>query len=118
MLPVYKLIEVHELLQAGQISQREIARRLRVSRSTVSAVSKGQRPLESLLQRAAETFADQEGGPVGRCPTCGGKVTMPCRACWVRAARQPVALHDPPITRWRGGASTGASAATCANSAA
>lgn len=114
MLPVYKLIEIHELLQSRQVSQREIARRLRVSRSTVAAVSMGRRPLEALLQRAAEQFPDQEGGHVSRCPTCGGKVTMPCRACWVRAVRQPESLHERPTTPWRGGVSTTDAAATCA----
>lgn len=114
MLSVYKLLEIHELLQAREISQREIARRLQVSRSTVAAVAAGRRPIESLLQRAAEQFPDDDAGPVGRCPTCGGKVMIPCRACWVRAIKQPDKLREPPSTPWRGGTCVSETTATCA----
>lgn len=106
MLPVFKLIEVHELLQSGQYSHREVARRASVSRSTVAAVAHGRRPLETLLEREAEAYPDELAGPVGRCPSCGGKVMLPCRACFVRSLKQPETLRDPAPTLWRGSAVT------------
>lgn len=76
--------EVKRLLEAGQMSQREIARRTGVSRATVGSVAMGRRPdYEQLEQeRAAQHWRPQ--GPPRRCPGCGGLVYLPCRLCRLR----------------------------------
>ena len=81
MLSLAMVEEVHRLLGEGQMSQRQIARRLGVSRGSVWAIATGQRglwgrtdapdhPLTRTLRR--------------RCPRCGYLVTMPCVACRAR----------------------------------
>lgn len=79
--------EVQRLLAEGRLSQREIAGRLGVSRGTVNAIALGKRPARLPRQsRPPEVFFPPEG-PVGRCPTCGGLVHMPCLACGLRAMK-------------------------------
>ncbi len=80
--------EIRELLRAGELSQRKIARRLGVSRGSVNAIARGKRPDRSARRSA---FADGFVVPTGlprRCPGCGGMVQMPCLLCYVRAIRQ------------------------------
>ena len=76
--------EIRNLLRAGELSQRKIARRVGVSRGTVNAISRGKRPDYSTRRRSADepTFL---AGPPRRCPGCGGMVRMPCLACRIRA---------------------------------
>jgi len=82
--------EVRDLLADGQISQREIARRLGISRGTVNAIALGRRPDRSSPRRQGPgDFVPPAGVPT-RCPTCGGKVQMPCLACQVRATMRRV----------------------------
>lgn len=80
-----RLVEaIIQLLQEGQLSQRKIAARLGVSRGTVHAVARGKRHANGTSRTAAyEGFVVPEG-PVRRCPDCGGRVMMPCLACWLR----------------------------------
>lgn len=77
--------EIHRLLAEGRLSQRKIARAVGVSRGTVGAIARGQRPERRprARQRADEVVAPR--GPVRRCPECGGLVYTPCLACQVRA---------------------------------
>lgn len=91
--------EIRGLLTAGNYSQRTIARRLGVSRGTVQAVARGKRILYGnrlrssgrdiiapLKQMAGTGFYPPDGMHV-RCPGCGGKVQMPCLACYLRKGK-------------------------------
>lgn len=77
--------EVRRMLRKGQVSQREIAKQLGISRGTVNAIAAGRR-----RDRAAprEPDGDDFIPPAGlpkRCPGCGGWTQMPCLACYIRA---------------------------------
>jgi transcriptional regulator with XRE-family HTH domain len=83
MLALPKVREIERLLLEGKLSYRRIATTLGVSRSTVSAIANGKRPDYEARLRAR--LADEEPlGPLARCPTCGGRVYLPCRLCRVR----------------------------------
>lgn len=86
MLPIGKVKEVERLLAKGGLSQRKIAKEIGVSRATVSAIARGQRPnyAARLLARAAQF---ERLGPIERCPTCGARVYVPCRLCRVRCIK-------------------------------
>jgi len=76
---------IRELLAAGQLSQRKIARRLGVSRGTVAGVAAGRRPdYEAIRRKREESRQPIPLGPLGRCATCGGLVYQPCRLCELR----------------------------------
>ena len=72
--------QVRSLLAEGALSQREIARRLRISRGSVGAIARGTRP------DYTNDFT-YPSGPARRCPECGVKVQMPCLACQLEARR-------------------------------
>jgi transcriptional regulator with XRE-family HTH domain len=78
--------EVQNLLAAGEMSQRAIARILGISRGTVDAIAAGKRPDYEAIRRSRQEneTGDEPIGPPMRCPTCGGLVYMPCRLCAVR----------------------------------
>ncbi len=79
--------EIRLLLASGRISQRGIARRLGISRGTVSAVAQGQRRERTVGPQG--TCEDPEArGPLERCPGCGARVFMPCLACRIRAIQR------------------------------
>ena len=89
--------EVRRLLEQGELSQRKIAVRLGVSRGTVNAIALGKRAVRVRRKIPVDDFLPP-AGPVGRCPTCGGLVRMPCLACRVRAGQrrrpiEPAARH-------------------------
>ena len=76
------LIEAAQrLLVDGKLSRRAIAKKLDVSRGSVSAIASG------LLRPQPQTLPDDgplETGPIERCASCGGRVYAPCRLCRVR----------------------------------
>lgn len=80
--------QIKRLLEEGDLSQREIARQVGVSRGTVNAIARGNRPDYEARGREREDDVVAPGGPPVRCPTCGGMVQMPCLACRVRAVRE------------------------------
>lgn len=83
--------EIRDLLAKGELSQREIARRLEISRGTVNAIALGRRPDHSSpRRRGLSDFIPPAGVPM-RCPICGSKVQMPCLACQVRAIKRRAA---------------------------
>jgi hypothetical protein len=93
--------EIEQLLAEGR-SRREIARRLRVSRSAVRAVAAAAPGLRRLHRNRA-SFDDR---PRQRCPSCEYLVPLPCVYCRAsayrarRCARSPYTAlerekHDP-----------------------
>jgi hypothetical protein len=80
--------EVRRLLGEGCLSQRQIARRLGVSRGTVNAIALGKRRSDSNSRCGCEgaDFTPPTGLPK-RCPGCGGLTQMPCLACYIRAKK-------------------------------
>jgi hypothetical protein len=77
--------QVRDLLAEGLLSQRKIASRVGISRTTVGAIAQGKRPD---CQSPFETYDLPEPvGPPRRCPTCGGLVFMPCLLCHIRAMK-------------------------------
>jgi transcriptional regulator with XRE-family HTH domain len=87
MLALARVKEVERLLAEGNLSQRKIARLLRVSRATVSAIAAGRRP-DYEAQLAARASEFEPLGPIERCPGCGGMVYTPCRLCLVRKLKE------------------------------
>lgn len=84
MLPVATIAEVRRLLREGELSQRQIAAELKVSRGTVGAIARGtrqdRRPRSAV--RVTDVFSPEE--PPERCRGCGALVQMPCVLCRTR----------------------------------
>jgi Helix-turn-helix domain len=87
MLPLSVVEEIDRLLKEGELSQRRIAERLKVSRGTVSAIASGQRGLHGRTP-ADETKGETPALPAERCPKCGFLVYKPCLVCRTRVYRQ------------------------------
>jgi predicted DNA-binding protein (UPF0251 family) len=87
------LYEIQRLILAGELSQREIAAHLGVSRGTVGAIASGRRSLAGREPRRTYSPLTPTMPPV-RCRRCGYRVYSPCMICRVREhrARQQV-LH-------------------------
>jgi transcriptional regulator with XRE-family HTH domain len=83
MLAPAKVEEAKRLVDEGKLSQRKIAKLLGMSRATVAAIASGKRP-DYEARRRALAAEEEPLGPIERCPTCGGRVYMPCRLCRVR----------------------------------
>jgi transcriptional regulator with XRE-family HTH domain len=83
MLAAAKVEEAKRLMIEGKLSQRKVAKLLGMSRATVSAIASGKRP-DYEARRLALAVDEEPSGPIERCPTCGGRVYMPCRLCRVR----------------------------------
>ena len=76
--------EIRRLLGQRRLSQRKIAARIGVSRSTVNAIALGRRAdFPARLSRDDRDFTPPSGLPA-RCPGCGGLVQMPCLLCFLR----------------------------------
>lgn len=86
MLSPAKVAEVEQLLAAGSLSQRAIARRAGVSRGTVAAIASGTRRKKPPRPIAGPPF-NITASPA-RCPQCGRRVHLPCWACAVEAIKQ------------------------------
>ena len=79
--------QVRQLLIEEKLSQRQVARQLGVSRSSVQAIAQG-RHTRDVRPAAAEQPWSEPVGPLQRCPTCGGRVLMPCLLCYVRGLQE------------------------------
>jgi DNA-binding XRE family transcriptional regulator len=79
--------EIDRLLRAGELSQRQIAARLKVSRGTISAIASGRRGLygKDPFQKYSPLVPSS---PPTRCPHCGYRVYLPCIICRIRQHRQ------------------------------
>ncbi len=82
MISPAKENQIRQLIAKG-MSRRQVAADLKVSRDTVARVLKREpRPVET-NDPPINIFS----GPVGRCPTCGVKVYLPCFACYIETHR-------------------------------
>lgn len=87
MLSISVVEEIAEHLAEGKLSQRAIARRLGVSRATVSAIVHGKR---GLYGRSEEVRMSEPNllAPPQRCPKCGYRIHLPCLICRTREYRR------------------------------
>jgi len=78
--------DVLRLLRQPEQSQRSVARATGVSRATVAKIASGRfRPF--VPREGNDHDSWRPTGPIGRCPTCGGRVYLPCRLCKVRTLK-------------------------------
>jgi hypothetical protein len=90
MLSTALIMEVRRELDRGELSHREISRRLGVSRGIIAAMAKGERG-DHGRDPDQENFRSSPRRPLTslvRCPECGGLVYAPCRLCAARACRE------------------------------
>ena len=86
MLSPAKVEEVRRLLVRGNVSQRQIAKLLDVSRGSVNAIASGKRPDYPVKELDEDDIRCWL--PPVRCNGCGGMVYAPCRLCRLRAQAQ------------------------------
>lgn len=86
MLSRHTIELVQQLLATGDLSQREIARRLKIGRGTVNAIANGRRKPRD--ERPIEDELKLFSGPAMRCPECGGMVYQPCLLCEIRRLKR------------------------------
>jgi len=89
MIPYGQQTLILELLAAGELSQREIAARLGVSRATVDRLAAGGRlrtkPEESSHRPSENGDIESMLVPTHQCPGCKNMVVLyPCRICLIR----------------------------------
>jgi transcriptional regulator with XRE-family HTH domain len=102
MIALETIAEIRRLLAERKCSQREIARRLGVSRGSVVAIALGRRHCGDVSASRVEMVEEPCGPPV-RCPGCGAMVYLPCVLCHVRNRRQTsrvVDREESPRIRW------------------
>lgn len=87
MLPASLVHEIDRLLKGGQLSHRQIALRLGVSRGTISAIANGRRGLHG-KEPNEKTRTTCPTSPPTRCPGCGYRVYLPCLVCSARKMKQ------------------------------
>lgn len=87
MLTLAVVEEIAFHLEAGQLSQRAIAKKLGVSRATVWDMAQGRR---GKFGREADVEPEEpeRPDPPVRCPECGYLVHFPCLACRTREYRR------------------------------
>jgi hypothetical protein len=80
--------EIRRLLEEGELSQRKIATKLRVSRGTVSAIASGKRGIYGSEPDPEKPELHSLDLPPERCSGCGAMVYMPCVLCLARRYTQ------------------------------
>lgn len=93
MHSIEKIKEIQRLLADGEISQRQIAKKLRVARGTVNAIANGTRGSHGREMNRAKTGKLTSSDwltdlPQAKCPECGVVGYVPCIACEARAFRR------------------------------
>lgn len=79
----------HLLSSNEEMTYRAIAMRAGVSRRTVSQVANGRRRADRLQDTAwSDSLAYEPAANIGRCPTCGSRVVLPCVACRAQRYRR------------------------------
>lgn len=85
---------VELLLASEALSLRGIADLIGISRGSVATIKAGRHHHQRIPpdddRDDSEPALDAGSGPTGRCPTCGGKVRLPCRACHCRTMPAPI----------------------------
>ncbi len=84
MLPFATVDEIRRLLEEGEMSQRKIARKLRVSRGTVGAIASGRRGIHGRESDEEVPTVGLLNRPPERCGGCGATVYKPCILCGTR----------------------------------
>lgn len=118
MLKRHEVEWVKYLSQQG-LSRRAIALKTRFARDTVRKILDGNRPdYEAIRAEQESDVTPLFSGPIERCPTCGGRVYMPCIACHVRqfSAAELTPADVPATFRRRPGRSSLAAALRRENS--
>ncbi|MGD9127376.1 MAG: helix-turn-helix transcriptional regulator [Planctomycetia bacterium] len=80
--------KVVELLEEGQLSQRQIAKKTGISRGSVGAIARGTRSASDNESHEEEMLIIPPSGAPTRCHSCGRLVQQPCLACQIRAMRE------------------------------
>jgi hypothetical protein len=101
MIAPEMVLEVRRLLATGTLSQRKIARLTNISRATISAIASGKRP--DYEPRPRDDEPDRPIGPPIRCPSCGGRVYLPCRLCRIRAIKRRELERKKHLARYING---------------
>jgi transposase InsO family protein len=101
MIALEMVHEIKRMLAAGKHSQRQIARLTGISRATVGAIASGARP--EYQPRPRDDEPERPTGPPSRCPTCGGRVFLPCRLCRIRAVKRRELERKKHLARFIGG---------------
>jgi transcriptional regulator with XRE-family HTH domain len=79
----------HLLSNNQEMTYRAIAVRAGVSRRTVSQVAKGRRQANHRQDAAwSDSLVYEPAANIGRCPTCGSRVVLPCVACRAQRYRR------------------------------
>ena len=82
MIQPYLVKEILDLLAKGNLSNRQIALRLKdVSRTTVNTIAKHPKKFRDRISEIENIEL-----PKKRCPQCGYMVCMPCLACKIENA--------------------------------
>ena len=93
---------VELLLASEALSLRGIADLIGISRGSVATIKAGRHHHQRLPPSDDSDDSDSlavDSGVIDRCPTCGGKVRMPCVACRCRALPKPVRKAAEAIQR-------------------
>lgn len=99
MLSIEQVREISRLLDEGELSQRQIAARLGVGRTTVGAIASGERGVNGHDEQDEISRSRADQHPV-RCNRCGYRVYMPCLICIAQEyRRQQLSGSRPPEKR-------------------
>jgi predicted RNA-binding Zn-ribbon protein involved in translation (DUF1610 family) len=79
----------HLISSNEESSYRDIATRAGVSPRTVSLVAKGRRQADRRQDASrGDSLMYEPAANIGRCPTCGSRVVLPCVACRAQRYRR------------------------------
>lgn len=97
MLSQQVIDEARRLLLEGDLSQRQIAESLHISRGTVNALALGQRGTHGRETATAHPIPIR----IARCRGCGGMVYLPCILCRTRRfiEERQLAKRGRPLKR-------------------